>query len=223
MTASQERVLEMVARGEISSAEGDELLRAMAPAARRPSVLRRLVDPLESAGAGVCLSVGAAAAVASGLLATLGVRFDGALDVHVVEQAPDLVTIALDQLVAFPLFAAILFGAARLGGGANLRFADFLGFVGVARVPLLLLAGASLLAIPRPVAQAEAALAGQVDLGLLFVGLLALPLLGWLFVWLVTGYRTGSGLRGARLTLSFLAAVVVGEVASKVLLWALGL
>jgi hypothetical protein len=127
----------------------------------------------------------------------------------------------LDGLVGWPLLAGVLWLAAKLVRPGAL-FVDFLWAVGVARVPLVACAVGSRLLIDDPAALTRSALEGKPDPALLWVTLLVLPALGWLFLWLYSGYRVASGASGVRAGVSFVAAVIVAEVLSKPILVGLG-
>ena len=66
-----------------------------------------------------------------------------------------------------------------------------------------------------------AAARGTVDPVVVVVGILLLPLVAWTIALLVTGTRTAAGLRGAKLALVSVAAIVVAEILTKLALWLL--
>src|SRR5262245_51450876 len=110
MKPSQEEVLELVARGELSADQADTLLAAL-PARRSP--WRILVHPLEAITTEQALLASAVGAAAAFALGSLGVRFDGALDLHLGGKAA-LGARALDLGVGFVLPALLFWAGARL-------------------------------------------------------------------------------------------------------------
>ncbi len=217
----KQRILTMVASGRLSPEEADRLLSSLEqPKPGFP--WRSLLNPFAHLPLAASLSAAAVVAGAGLVLAqALGIRFDGALDVHLASSSVAWTTALLDHVVSWPLLALSLWLAVRAAGRQG-RFVDMLAATGVARLALLL--GALVLAWLMPAGLAGAdteqavrhALAPQVILA----ALATLPLLAAFVVWLVLGFRTASGLRGGRLAASFVGALVVAELVSKLLLWA---
>ena len=87
-TTSREQILEMVSSGKISAAEGDELLRALE--APRRSRWRLFVNPFDALPVTRALGIGLLGVIAGVALSRWRVRFDGALDVHIVRAAVSL-------------------------------------------------------------------------------------------------------------------------------------
>lgn len=145
MTTSQEKVLQMVASGELTADQADSLLRAMP---REPSRLRMLLHPLDAMTTGQALLLGAIAGAAGIALGAAGVQFDGALDLHLTPHVPSLGVRALQLAVAWPLTALVFWCGTRVFRKPA-RAIDFLAAVGVTRVPYVLSAGALVL-LPAP-------------------------------------------------------------------------
>lgn len=218
MTASREKVLDLVASGKISASEGDELLRALQPAQKNR--WRILVQPFESHSLTWLLAFGGVGALGALALSMLGIRFDGAIDVHRSTTDVPLSQALLDQAVAWPLMALVCWGVALAAGRAS-RLIDFVGVVGVARLPLLLVAVAGALIGPhlRQDADSEATL-GMLALEAFFL-ILVVPALVWAVVLLSQGFRHVSGLRGGKATLLFTLSLVVAEILAKATLYLL--
>jgi len=182
-----------------------------------------LLDPSGSLGPGGSLAVAAALAAGCAVAAApTGLRFDGTLDVHLAGEAIPWSTAALDQLVSWALTAAIFWLVALLFGRRR-GPGVMLGSVGVARLPLALVAVAALVMLPPPDELLEIALTNPLHPDLLLFVAVALPCLAWCVTWLCTGFRTASGLRGWRLALAFVLALGLAEVGTKVVLFAPGL
>lgn len=215
MTTAKEEVLRLVFSGKVTSAEGDELLRAMS-APRRRWPLRLLINPFERLGGVTALAIGLFGSLAGIALSRLHVRFDGALDVHVVPLAPPLREAVLDQLVAWPLVAAVawLIGLTIAPKG---RMVDFLGVVGVARIPLLLV-GVFAAAARHRLPMDPAGIGSTPPAVLLGLVAVILPAIAWMLVLLIEGFRTATGVLGPKGGVAFVGVVVVAEIASKVAL-----
>jgi hypothetical protein len=216
MNSEQDRILEMVKQGTISTTEADKLIHALG--AQRRSVLGVLWGPFTrlDTATGLVLGglVGAASVAAGGLL---GVRFDGAIDVHVGGGPVSFGVAVLEQVLGWGLFAVVLWAAAWAAGRRG-RLVDFVVAVGLSRLPLLLLGLVSAWLVPDPAELMRRVEQSPFDPLLLVVAAVSLPPIVWCFVWLVQGYRTASGLTGGRLVLSFILAVIVAEVIAKVTL-----
>ena len=115
--------------------------------------------------------------------------------------------------MAWP-FTALVFWALALVTRQRGRLQDVLGFVGAARLPYLLAA---------LVVAAVGGRASAVDSpgSALLIGLSVTPLLIWMCWLLFHGLRVATGGRGARLALTFFAALLLAEVGSKLILAAL--
>jgi hypothetical protein len=103
---------------------------------------------------------------------------------------------------------------------APIRFVDLLWAVGVARIPIVIGAIANRLVVEDPQRLVRSAVEGQLDPTLLWIALVTLPMLGWMLLWLYFAYRTATGRRGARSGISFVAALIAAEIASKAILFA---
>jgi len=215
MKADRTRILEMVAAGELSPADADRLLAAAARP--RPPLARWLFQPMEILPTGRALAIGAAAALAGALVSVLlGVRFDGALDAH--GPAPDPVPpvdAIVDLVLVWPVTALICWGVARLFTRQG-RLVDFLAAVGVARAGWLIL-GLLIGTVGRAVDDGALLSVGPAEL--IFALALVLPVSAWAIALLVTGFRTASGLRGVRLAVGAVIALVLAEAITKLALW----
>ncbi len=213
---SREQILEMVSSGKISAVEGDDLLKALE--VPRRSRWRALVNPFEKLTTARALALGFMAAVAGVILSRWRVRFDGALDVHVVRAAVSLRQALIDQLVAWPLTSLLLWlGALPLA--RQTRPADVLANVGVARLPLLWVAAVAILTTPYLPANPAQAMSAPGPLILLTV--LTIPALVWAVALLYNGFSAASGLAKARGAVLFTALLIAAEVVSKLALaWA---
>jgi len=220
MSDTRKRVLDMIEQGKITSAEGGTLLRAMS--GDRKFRFRMLFDPYERIGTVVSLIVGLATAAASVATAVhFDIRYDGFMDLHMGTGAVSPATAAIDQLVALPVSALILWLIA-LPFARKARFIDFLATLGVART-LQLVAGLVLAPLtPDPsvlegMARDPLAATGDI-VGMLPMIVAAVVLVSWFIAALVFAFRHASGLRRGKLAVAFVVAIFAAEIISKLAL-----
>lgn len=216
----EQRVRALVEAGTMSQTEGSALLAALDEAAAtpsatvpasRPRVTELLFSPYERFGGGVAAAVGGLVAIASVLVTRRGVRMDGLLDLHKVATAPTWKQALLDQAGGFiaPVCVAWLVAIAFRGRG---RWIDFVGAVGLARLPNVLAAGVLAILVtgvdPSHRVRASIALAGAVSV--------ALGAIAWGLVLHYRGFVNASGLARNRRALAFVVFIVAAEIASKI-------
>lgn len=208
MSSPREKVLQLVADGKVSAAEGAELLRSLERPRR--SRWKFLLNPFEVLRPPVAWALCVLGLALSAVMVAFGVRFDGALDVH-ASPHPSTWKDGLDLFAAWTVLAACLFGASRLARG-KARLTDSLLVVGIARMALVPVA-----VLARLMPQPKLPLSEQEQLHLLALAVPVLPLVGLFFVLLVLGFRTASGLRGLRLGVTVTLAIIVAELITKTL------
>jgi len=208
MKTAEERIKALAESKALAEEDAARLLAAVRrDPASRASAAR---NPFARYSGEVTSAAGLVVALIGVLVARLGVRFDGALDVHTTASPVPLATAVVDQLVAFPLTALVFWAVARIVA-RHVRVIDVAGVVGLARAPSVLLAVP--LAFLRP-AEAGAGMTPALAVVLVF----ALTAIGVHFYLLFVGLRTASGVTGGRAVATFIAAVVAAEIASKVVL-----
>lgn len=187
----------------------------------RATGLKLAFDPFGriSRNTGLLLVLGVV--VAGLLLARLGVRFDGFLDLHTPGHRVSFRTALADQFVAVPLSVAVAWLVAR-PFRAKPDFTDLLIAIGVARIPTVLGAPIITLLTPDPTRLAEL-LANPKSPSplLLLVAAIAIPIVAWHIALLVFGLRHATALGGTRLAAAVVSIIVAAEIVSKLVLIAL--
>jgi hypothetical protein len=217
MNGADARVQGLVDEGRITVAEGERLRRALRGHSRWWTFVRNPVEYLPTRWAWMLAVLVVAASVAA---SQLGVRFDGAIDVHRVNGSPAWRTAVIDQIVAV-VFTASVFWLASLATWRRGRWQDFALATAIARVPALLLCLWSLAVVPdvpRPEEILRIAQSGQVPTRLLISNIGSFPLLAWMIFWLYRGFAFSAGAQGPVAGLTFVLALVAAEVSSKPLL-----
>ena len=173
---------------------------------------KSLSNPAERLPEQLILVLASGISLAAVVLSRLGVGFDGALDVY-RSRSPVLLRNALIyQAVAWPLTAAMMWVVSVIGGGAR-RLLPFVGSIGKARLPLLLVGFVGAL-LSHPDSDAGRPIDSWEVLRMVLTG----PLFVLGVVWLYQGFRYASGLSGVRLPVSFVAALTLAVLAGEQML-----
>lgn len=208
MNTPQERVLEMMASGQVSREEAENLLSALK---RPPRKERWYLDPVGALSTGGAVSLAVAVSLLQLGAFALGIRFDGALDVHLSGGPVSFLTGVIDWAVSVPPMLLVAYGVAR-AMSSEARLLDVVLAVTSTRWVLLII-GALALAIPRNVEPTSPVL--------LVFAFAMLPVLALYFVNLFRSYRTATGLKGGKLWAAYFVTLLVPEVVSKLALVAL--
>lgn len=206
MTSPEERIRELARARGLEAADTEGLLAAVRP------VTRKSKNPFDRWSGESTAAIGAGLALVALATSRLGIRYDGALDMHVTKDAVPLATALLDQLVAVPLTALIFWVVARLVA-RGVRFVDILGVVGASRLPIVTIAVPIALItphLPKDPTRPNAALFVMIALALIGVGAH--------ITLLVLGFRATTAARGGRLAGAFIGALVSAEVITKIVL-----
>lgn len=216
MTPYETQVRELARTGRITTDDAHRLVEALGP--REPRWMW-LVNPFDRLSTTASWTIAVLVWLASVGVVLLGVRFDGALDVHVAGRAPSL-GLALFDLVNSVVLTSIVLWLTGLAFARQGRLVDYVAGVSIARAPLVLTALVALWIMPPP---AELLAMVQrppiVPPARVLVGSL-LTILGvvWFVALLNRGFRVSSGLRGATLGLAFTLGLIAAEVVTKLAL-----
>ena len=145
------------------------------------------------------------------------IRFDGALDMH-LGTVDNLVRSLIDIVIAWVSMFSCMYISGKLFD-SPIRFLDVAGATAIARVPLLLAIIPARVFFPkfRNLEEFYSMLDNQ--LWIFVTGtILLLIILIWFFVLLFNAYKVNSNLRGWKLGVGFITAVIAAEIMSMVLL-----
>ena len=188
------------------------------------TLARWLFNPFVRIDGRISLALGLAGIVLAGIAAAAaGIRFDGLLDMHIVGNVPTYLPI-VEGLINWISIVAVSTLIARLfGGGSSVRLLDVAGTLALARAPLVL--AASICTIPwiRD-SLAYSAVLAQGDLaslapGTLVGGLIMLFCAVWTIVLMRNAFSITGNMKGGRGAFLFVAALAVGELLSKLLVY----
>jgi hypothetical protein len=214
MTPS-ERIRRLVEAGSVLPDEGKRLLDAMPDEKSRGGQFL-VINPFDRFGGGKAVLIGLLISILSILVTRLGVRFDGLLDLHVVRAIPSLQASIFEQVGAW-LIPSLIFWAYALATAQHVRVIDFIGMVGLSRLPLLI-AG---LAISFLGSHLGSVHERKPTPALIGIAIIVLPCVAWQVTLLYQGFKNASGLRSTKLVVGFVLSLIAAEVASKLALYVL--
>ncbi len=222
MTSQEDHVLGMVRAGTISEAEGQRLLGALQARRRDLPGIQALYRPMDFLSTRGTWVAAIAVTVATLLVTRLGIRFDGALDLHQAIRTPRWSTALLDVANGVLVTGGVLW-LVSLAVTRSVRLVDVVLAVAIARVAIVFGAIAAWLVLPDARVVREAVLAAltknaPMDPSLMFASLLLPPFLVWFIVLLYQGFRSSTGLQGPRAGIAFALGIFVAEAVTKAVL-----
>ncbi|GAF82326.1 unnamed protein product [marine sediment metagenome] len=197
----------------------------------RKSIRTWLFNPFHYVAGGMALAVGLAFILAAGLIGSLSnSHFDGVLDFHTGTAAPLWIFLS-EGLVDWIVLACLLLVGGKIISGSRVRVLDVFGTQALARFPTAVTAVFALLPGYRryglhlaaryvktlPDVQTHAADPVMFALTILVTILMVI----WMVVLMYRAYSVSCNVRGGKAVGVFIAALIVGEAISKVLVVAL--
>ncbi|SDL95872.1 hypothetical protein SAMN05421823_109136 [Catalinimonas alkaloidigena] len=187
-----------------------------------------LLNPFQKVAGEQALAWGSGVVVLGGLTAWWHqARFDGVLDMHLVEGGP-WVGPFLDGVVNVLVLTIVFYPLGLLLNRGRVRLLDVVGTMALARAPFVLLPflnshdflQRTSSEILTHVQQGTVAEIDNLDLTLLLlISVLSLGLLVWMVLWLYRAYAVSCNVRGAKGIISFIVGLVLAELLSK---WLIG-
>lgn len=148
----------------------------------------------------------------------LNIRFDGAVDMHLVPSVTSWFTPVIDVLIAWGSMVLCMFGAAKLYQ-APIRLIDIAGAVAFSRIPLLISILPAILLGPDVQSVEHLLSLEGTDLYQLFaLALISTLVLLWFFALLFNAFKINSNLKGGRLWVGYIGAILTAEAVSIVVL-----
>ncbi len=166
-------------------------------------------------GLGIVIAILAAVLGAYGNLA-----FDGAIDAHFSDELSPAKSLLLLLIDLVSLWIFLLLGAWFLK--RPFRVQDILGTTTLARFPMLLLAAVAVFSTTPELDEllANPLVILQYPSFLLFI-IVSVPLMVWMIALLYHAFRVSVGGKGPKMVWTFILALLLAEIASKILIYAL--
>ncbi|MCC5917408.1 MAG: hypothetical protein JJU02_08795 [Cryomorphaceae bacterium] len=146
-------------------------------------------------------------------------RFDGAIDLHFVEDS-NFLTALIDQVINAVIITACFYLTAWLSGAKKTRIIDIAGTMLLAKAPYALLPLLNLGGVMYGPGMALAAgdQPDATEMGIMI--LLSIPLIAftvWSIALMVNAYKVSANLRGKRMVIGFIIALLVAEIITKII------
>lgn len=215
MKTEREKILQMLSNGQISKQESGQLLNALGDS-KRPSAWIWLYNPVERLGVKWGIIIGFVSVVICALLGNWNLRFNGALDMHFRKDIPEWWLRALEQSMAWPGAAAIVWIMAKCFRSKG-RLLDYLSAVGVARFAMAITALVLVAIGPASLIQKPAMESISADY--LAIAIFSIVGIVWFLVLMIFGNRYASGLKEGRLAGTLICGLMLAELLSKVILY----
>jgi hypothetical protein len=158
-----------------------------------------------------------------------GVHLDGAFDLHLAPKAPSTQLIVLESLIAWLSVGLLLFALSKAFGG-NGGAGSHLAAAGLSRFPYILAAIIGSKQLLGKTMEAAVRMGNEtitirpeelISPGLIVGAVVLLGLIIWSIAMLYLGYKESSRLQGGKTAFSFIIAVLVAELVSKLALYGL--
>lgn len=155
----------------------------------------------------------------------LNIRFDGALDLHIVKSS-DIMIVLKDIAIAIPCILICLFVIGKIINSKT-RIIDIFTTILIARIPLYLIIffntnnyinNATQQLVLSQQANSIKSIEPTDIITLSIIGLVSLGCIIWLFVLLWNGFKIATNAKGNKPVWLFIVAVIIAEIISKILL-----
>ena len=194
------------------------------------------LNPSEYIAGGTALSIGFFAMI---IIAAGGhfvnANFDGVVDLHIGKVAPIWYQIS-EPVISWLIFSMLLYIAGQLFSTSSFRIIDVFGTQAFARIAILpavplsyfatkSLENSDLLQRLSNAKNTPPMLSSSDISSLVTMGLLSIPVLFffiWMIMWMYKAYSTSCNIKGGKAIMSFIGALIIAEIISKVVLYMIG-
>ena len=180
-----------------------------------------IFNPFEKIAGEKALLIGTFFMLLGSVLAGLtNARFDGVLDLHFTDHS-DFTTALIDQLINIACLGIIFYITARISGAHHTRLIDIFGTFLLAKAPYAILPllnlGGNMYSAGNALVSGDDISTSQWSVFILFTIALILFVI-WSITIMVNAYRVSTNLRGNKMVIGFIFALIAAEVVSKVLI-----
>lgn len=185
---------------------------------KNKEVFKLIFNPFNRIAGWEALGLGVLIAIATVLIGKYSNAVtDGALDFHLVQQTSFVHTAIFTFVSLFCLIFCMTLAAFAIS--KNFRIIDIAGTISLAKAPILL---AVLLgfftAVPDQKAIIENPMIILTSTSFIVVTLLIIPITIWSIALMFNAFKVSTGSKGSQLIVSFIVALIVAEVLSKMII-----
>lgn len=181
-----------------------------------------LFNPFKFIAGSRALFIGLAGMLISAIICLMTQQhLDGVIDVHGRHQAPAWLYFA-EPVIDWLCFVLPLYIFGLILSGSQIRFIDVAGTGAMARYPVLVIVLLSLLYPPalKNSPKIVETILGHPELmiRLVILAFVSIPFIVWAVALMYNGYAISANLKGPRAIWSFIASLLIAEVASKLII-----
>ena len=178
-----------------------------------------MVNPFTRIAGWQAFGLGLVFLVVSGIVGGFGnVVFDGVIDTHLVKQVTMLQSFSYLSLSLLTL--VVIMWIAGLLIAKSFRFIDILGTMTLSKAPFLLLAFAGYFAkMPDMTEVMKNPMIIFSSTSLVLFMVLSVPVLVWSITLMYNALKISCGVSGGKLTIAFIAGILLAETISKLLIY----
>ncbi len=174
-----------------------------------------LFNPYKYIAGWKALGIGWAIILVTACIASRGnTHFDGVLDAHSGLVTP-FAWYLLDPLVAWALAMVIFYLAALLFSASSVRLIDIAGTMALARAPMIF-AALILLSLPAIPPIKSASDLHNISGAIILIGFAASVFSIWMIALMYNAFSVSANLKGSKAGWVFVAALILGEILSKI-------
>ena len=193
------------------------------------------LNPSEYIAGGTALMIGLLAMIAAAIGGHfVKANFDGVVDLHLGKEAPMWYQIS-EPVISWLIFSMLLYIAGKIFSASSFRIVDVFGtqaFARIAMIPAIPLSYFATLPLKNSDLlkrlsnpSHDLALSSNDISSLITVGLLSIPALLFIIcaiMWMYKAYSTSCNIKGTKAIMSFIGALIIAEIISKVVLYMIG-
>ena len=193
------------------------------------------LNPSEYIAGGTALMIGLLAMIAAAIGGHfVKANFDGVVDLHLGKEAPMWYQIS-EPVISWLIFSMLLYIAGKIFSASSFRIVDVFGtqaFARIAMIPAIPLSYFATLPLKNSDLlnrlsnpSHDLALSSTDISSLITVGLLSIPALLFIIcaiMWMYKAYSTSCNIKGTKAIMSFIGALIIAEIISKVVLYMIG-
>jgi len=180
---------------------------------------RLMVNPFTRIAGWQAFGLGLVFLVVSGIVGGFGnVVFDGVIDTHLAKQVTMLQSFSYLSLSLLTL--VVIMWIAGLLIAKSFRFIDILGTMTLSKAPFLLLAFAGYFAkMPDMTEVMKNPMIIFNSISMVLFMILSIPVLVWSITLMYNALKISCGVSGGKLTIAFIAGILLAETISKLLIY----